>query len=200
MSKVINNDARLIRAIRNGGQERLNALRSIFQDDAKRLKVIRYLTSKGCTREDAEDLYQDAIIIFDRKVVVGDFMELSSIENYIFGIAKLNWFNKFRSYQKRESETVIDEFEVEADVSYYYERNERAEILKQVVNLLGEKCRKLLMLFAHGYSIDAIAKELNFVNKTRATKEKYRCLNRLRQKMRRNSSLANYVKSELTPE
>ena len=200
MKQNFKNDAALIEAIRTGGKNRMDALRQIFENTSDRFKILRYLKSKGCPREDAEDIYQDAIIIFDRKVVDGEYMAMASIENFIFSIVKMNWLNKFRSYQRQSENEIEDDMLVEEDVTAYYNRKEKAETLSKVINLVNERCRKILTLFSEGLKTDAIADELNLIDKVRVQKEKYRCLNRIRQKLRANPTLAAYIKNQLATE
>jgi len=162
----------LIEAIRSGGASRLHALEQIFKNTQSRAKVIRFLKSKGCRNEDAEDLYQDAMIIFDRRITEGELLERASIENYIYGIVKLNWYNKFRSYNKEEDIVVVENQYLVEDVSIYYERKERSDVYVRVINLLGERCRQLLLLANQGFSTLEIAEKLALDNTTRVQKEK----------------------------
>ena len=189
----------LIKDIRQGGGKRIEALEYIFKDQAQRNKVIRFLKSKGCAEQDAEDLYQDAIIIFDRKAASGEFMQMSSIENFIFSIVKLNWYNRYRQHQKRQDVDVLLERELVEDVSTYYERQERHEMLERILDMFGERCKELLLLFSQGYSMEDIAKRLEITDRFYARKEKYRCLNRIRMKVQADEELAKYIKNQLSP-
>ena len=177
----------------------MKALEYIFKSKEKRNGVIRYLKSKGCTQYDAEDLYQDAIIIFDRKVVSGDYLSLSTIDNYIFSIVKLSWLNKYRQNKRRAEEKIEEEMIAEEAVAIYYGRQERATMMRKILSLFGERCLKMLHLFVHGYPIDDIAKAVGMVDAVRVRKEKYRCLNRMRRSVQQHPEFANFIKSQLTP-
>ncbi len=199
MNRLKTSDNDLIKAIRTGGEVRMRALEQIFKNEGKRLSVIRYLKSKGCSQHDAEDLYQDAIIIFERKVSAGEFMQLASIDNYIFSIVKLNWYNKYRKNQRQSGNEITDDLLLERDVSAYYERQERKGIMNQILSLIGERCKKLLLMFTQSYSMEDIAREIGLTDNVHARKEKYRCLNRMRVKVQNDKALASYIKNQLMP-
>ena len=192
-------DEMLISDIRHGGKKRVEALEYIFKDQAQRNKIIRFLKSKGCVEQDAEDLYQDAIIIFDRKAASGEFLSMSSIENFIFSIVKLNWYNRYRQYQRTPDADTLFDSKLEEDVSAYYERQERHIMLERILDMFGERCKKLLLLFSQGYSMEDIAEQLGISDRFYARKEKYRCLNRIRMKVQNNEELARYIKNQLSP-
>lgn len=200
MNDQLKTDDELIAGMRKGGSHQHAALKQIFLDQSKRRAVIGYLTSKGCSQQDAEDLYQDAIIIFVGKVVGNDYLSLKSIDSYVFNIAKLNWYNKFRQNRKRAAGEIDGRDAIEEDVSKYYDRQERAEILKRVLDKFGERCKRMLLMFSQGYQLSEIAETLKMVDAERARKEKYRCLNRMRKRVQQDETLGNFIKTHLMPD
>ena len=186
--------------MRKGGGLRDQALKKIFLNQTKRLGVLRYLTSKGCSKQDSEDLYHDAIVIFNRKVMSNEFLSIKSIHSYIFNIAKLNWYNKYRHNRRRTEEDIDDQDKIDEDVSTYYDRQERAEMLSKILGSFGERCKKMLLMQSQGYELTEIAKTLDMVDAERVRKEKYRCLNRMRKSVLQDKNFATYIKTHLSPD
>ncbi len=91
-----------IRNIIEGGEETLKAMyrdyRNEFLSWAKR--------NNNGSEEDAEDIFQDAIIVFYKNVVKGKITHLeSSIKSYLFGICK----NMFMSHHSQKRKMVLVE-------------------------------------------------------------------------------------------
>jgi RNA polymerase sigma factor (sigma-70 family) len=189
-------DQDLLEDILLGGNKRRKALEFIYLKSGQRQKVINYLRSKGCRLEDAEDLYQDAIIIFERKVISGAFQRKSSISNFIFGIAKMNWLNKARKNSKTTylDEKIGEEVYVPEDELVLEERRKYLDIL---LDMTGEKCKQILLLFRYDFSMEEIAQIMGFKDKAQSRKEKYRCIKRIRDMLESNSEIMNFIQNEL---
>lgn len=198
MNRHFKTDTEIIEAIRMGGDSRLQALRNIFMDQSKRNKAIRYLKSRGCTLQDAEDLYHDAMIIFDSKASAGEFVKMDSIEAYMMAIVKHGWYNKYRKNRRQSNDEVKEDMLMDVDASAYYERQERGHVMKRILTLVGERCQQLLLMFTQGYAMTEIADRLNMQTDVRVRKEKYRCLNRIRLKIQNDKALSLFIKSQLT--
>ena len=189
----------MVEAIRQGGDMRMQALKNIFKDKIRRNKAISYLMSRGCPRQDAEDLYQDAIIIFDNKASKGEFVQLDSIEAYVLTIVKHGWYNRYRKFQRESDQQVEEDMLTDHDASIYYERQERGIMMKRILALIGQRCQEMLLMYTHGFSMNEIASRLNMSNDIHVRKEKYRCLNRMRQKIQQDDDLRIFIKTHLTP-
>jgi RNA polymerase sigma factor (sigma-70 family) len=198
VNRLIKSDEELIEAIRQGGDMRMQALKKIFEDQAKRDKAIRYVMSRGCPRQDAEDIYQDAIIIFDSKASSGEFLQLNSIEGYILSIVKHNWYNRYRKYQRQSDEEIQEDMVMDEDASRYYERQERGVMMRRILALIGERCQQLLLMNVQGYTMSEIAVRLQMPTDVRVRKEKYRCLSRLRSKVQEDDYIRDFIKTHLT--
>lgn len=199
MKRNRSTDQELIEAIRSGGESRIHALREIYNRRAARQRMIGYLINKGCDLEDAEDLFQDAFVIFDQNIRSNKFLGQSSIYNYLFGIIKRRWLNKYRSVQRHKSADLGQSAEADIDDSLnrYYELQGRKAVLEEVMSLLGERCRAILHLFSENYSMEEISKKIGINDGERVRKEKYRCLMRLRQKIQAQPALMQQLKNEL---
>lgn len=178
----------------------MSALEEIFKDQSQRQFMLRYLTSKGCSSVDAEDLIQDAMIIFHRKVLDNVDLNIDSIDGYIFNVVKLKWLNRYRSNKKIVNSEVEADLKADPTIVAHMTRQNNGQLLKEVLNNFGERCREMLLMFSQGYDLAEIATSLNMVDAERVSKEKYRCLNRIRKTVLKNRNLGQYIKGLLMPD
>lgn len=143
---------------------------------------VRTLIKKtGCDREDAKDVYMDALIIFREKILSGKLLHLSNVKTYMFGICYNVWRDLNRAHNKWSG------LQTEVERQYYLlntslEEDEEDIIktrLKEVtiaLNSLGEKCRRLLQLvYLDQRPQQEIAQLMNFANANVVKVTRFRC-------------------------
>ncbi len=163
MDKVIYNSKEV--------KKELNVLYKHFPE------VKRLLRSFGCDTVTAEDLFQEALIIYLRKKNTPDFQfELAPV-HFIKQTCKLLWFNESRKEQKQ----VIDIDLSETD-NLWIEKEMQFKQLEAALSQIGEKCKDLLHLFyGLGWNMVDIAKKLDFRSDKVAKAQKYRCIQKAKE-------------------
>lgn len=135
--------------------------------------VRNLLSSLGCDKETAEDLFQEALIIYiNRKKDTAFKFELEPI-HFVKQTSKLLWYNEARKRQK-QVDTIIPSEELEED---WFQKEMLHQQLEKAISKLGDQCKELLQLFyGFGNSMAEIAEKLHFRNEQVAKSQKYRCL------------------------
>lgn len=125
------------------------------------------------SEEDAVDVFQDGLLIFNRNVTSGVFRGESSIKTYVFSICKNLWL---KAYYKRQRQIIAEvESTLDTDDDMEYLKNvERVSLLMEELN---EDCRNVLIEFYYNNrSMDEL-KDMFNVNSIQAAKnKKWRCL------------------------
>lgn len=171
----------LLDAIRQGGPPREAALQAIYQKPGLRETVIRHVLDRGGSRDDAMDVFQETLVLFDRNLRLGRFEGRSSLATYFVGIARWNWQAQRRrrgrmaQWQDEHYEGQVES--PEADVL----RAEHRSWLEAVLGRIGERCRELLRLYQLDYSMEEITAAMQYANADVAKKEAYRCRMRFRE-------------------
>ncbi|CAN5184909.1 hypothetical protein BH09BAC5_BH09BAC5_22300 [soil metagenome] len=146
--------------------------------------VVRQMILKNSgTKNDAEDIFQEALIILCRKVKEADFELTASIKTFLFSISRLQWMNELRR-RKISFKVELPEIPAGDDekLNDYLQEEEKFKKAETALLKLGEKCRKLLQLFyAQRKSFKEIADELDFSNEKIAKNQKYRCMEKARE-------------------
>lgn len=146
--------------------------KAVFYLYRKKRPIVSWIKANNGSKQDADDVLQDALIILIHKLKWEDAKLVTSPEFYLFGIAKNLWLSELR---KRRKEAVLSK-EIKADDS-------EQQLLIDVKGLnlqlseIGKKCQDLLKLFYFDkLSMVQIAKKLNFRNAKVAKAMKYKCL------------------------
>lgn len=134
---------------------------------------IRNLVQKNSgSKEDAEDLFQEVVLVFLDKVQKPEFELRSALGTFLYGIAQNLWLKELR---KRGKQIPADWNVEESEANEVKEH--RFQMAEQALHLLGEQCRKLLILFYHKrWNMERIAQKLDLRNHKVAKNQKYRCL------------------------
>lgn len=165
-------DERIIENLRqNRYSHAVKGLYAILPD------VKKYIKANSGTPDDAEDIFQDALVILCKKVQSENFMLTAPLKNYLLAIVRNCWMQELRQRKKMPAGEMSTELE-NAGIN-----EEPAFLLaKAAFELLGEKCRQLLILFYFKkHDFKTIAAELSFGDEKTAKNQKYRCLQKAKE-------------------
>lgn len=147
--------------------------------------VKRYLRSLGCPSTDAEDIFQEALVIFTRKRSESTFELTVEPFHYVKNTCKFLWYNQSRKESKHKTSEVNEQTSEIADDAWFQKEQQLLLIEKALLGI-GEKCQQLLQLFyGKGWSMMDIAKKLGLRNDKVAKAQKYRCLEKAKEEVKR---------------
>jgi RNA polymerase sigma factor (sigma-70 family) len=145
-------------------------------------KVRNMILKNNGNHEEANDIFQDAVIIFFKQVRNGSFNDSYDIDGYIYTISKNLWIKRAVKINKNVSlDHVENTFPYSEGILEEVISKEKANALEDVMNKIGEECKKLLKLVAYeklsmkeicvqmGYSSDNVAKTYHYRCKKKLT-------------------------------
>ena len=142
------------------------------------------------TEEESFDAYADSILSAIETITKGLFENRSSLKTYLYKIFQNKCVDLIRKKTTNKMSvhrtTAIDDMMMTLSdtakpvIQQLVERSD-FELLKRQLEQLGEKCRKLLNLFAEGYSDKEIAELAEYKTAEVAKTSRIRCLEKLRQ-------------------
>ncbi len=148
-----------------------------------------WLVKNGGSSTDADDLFQEAIVVLFGKAQDTEFSLTCSIGTYLFAISKHLWYKKLQR-KNREPVALHDNtgdddddtgIAYDDDISTHQEREEHYEQLDAALEQIGEPCRSILKAYYHhDKSMQEIAADFGYTNPDNAKTQKYKCLTRLR--------------------
>ncbi len=143
--------------------------------------IKKWVVANSGSSSDAEDILQDAMIVFYQMIHRPEFVLTAKPETLLFSISKKLWYYQLRK-NNRLPLTEFSELDVEegpdADA---IEKEDKLNLMEKSLALLGDQCSRLLELFYfRKMDMAAIAVELGFRNDKVAKAMKYKCLEKAR--------------------
>lgn len=151
--------------------------------------VSGWMVKNGGAASDADDIFQEAMVVLFSKAQDERFRLTCSVGTYLFAISKHLWYKKLQRQARgpvslpvhTTDDDADDGIAYEDDISAHQEREAHYEQLNTAMDQLGEPCRSLLKAFYHhDKSMQEIAADFGYTNPDNAKTQKYKCLTRLR--------------------
>ena len=145
--------------------------------------VKRYMRSVGCKSTDAEDIFQEALLIFTRKLKEPEFELTVEPFHYVKNTCKFLWYNQSRKEGKIQKTEYNENFaEYEND---WFQKEMKLRSIENAISKIGKQCQDLLKFFyGLGWNMVEIAKKLGLRNDKVAKAQKYRCINKVKDQIR----------------
>ena len=128
---------------------------------------------------DAEDIFQEALIIIFKKLKEEDKFKLTSaFTTYIYSISRLLWLKHLRNIKKIEIDPLNRDHEERIEFeppSPVQDKDLRMAIYQRTLLLIPEDCQKILRLTAQDLSSSEIARQLGFRSEGYVRKRRHFC-------------------------
>lgn len=163
------NDKKILELFKEGQREKaFSILYSLYP------KIEALILSKGGQKQDASDVFQEALIILNRNLEKSDFKLTSSFYTYLYSVSRFIWKDTQKKFSKEELQS-FNESEIEHFHSVLEEK--KYQLAERAFLELGERCQQLLQLFYNkAMSFRDIAKVMQFKSDKIAKNQKYKCL------------------------
>jgi RNA polymerase sigma factor (sigma-70 family) len=191
-------DSGLIQALRSDANPD-EAVRHLYRTQFR--VTAAYIKQNSGSQEDAEDIFQEVVLVFIDILKKEKFRGESSISTFLYALTRNIWLNELN---KRGKSKIRDEkFEQERettdlDVSHLIANRESKAQLMELVDKLGETCKKILLAFYfENKAMREILQNLHYENEQIVRNKKYKCLKQLEQMISRQPDVAKNLKSIL---
>ena len=158
-----------------------------------------YIKQNSGTEEDAEDIFQELVLVFIDILKKDKFRGESSVSTFLYALTRNIWLNELN---RRGRSKIRDEIfekgkdKTDLDVSHLIADRETKMQLMNVVEKLGETCKKILLAFYfENLAIREILQNLNYENEQVVRNKKYKCLKQLQEMMMAEPNLVKNLKS-----
>ena len=172
-------DSQFIEGLRANSNEILTALYKKYYNI-----VLKLIVSNNGTQDEAQDIYQETIIIVFENIKKPSFELNCQLQTYIYSIAKRLWLKQLKKngktflFKEGEEENVAD---VTNDLSEHFKKEDDIFKMNQSMELLGEPCNTIITdFYVLKLSMDDIAEKFGYTNSDNAKTQKYKCLQRLK--------------------
>ena len=148
--------------------------------------VAQLVSRRGGTLEEAQDIFQEALVLYYERKVVGapDTLTEPHPTAYLLGIARHLWI---KQYHRRSSEVPLERTEAFAWVEAPSVSPSRRKVLR-FLSVAGQKCMELLRAFYYEQlPLAEVADTFGYSGVRSATVQKYKCLEKVRHTVKEKS-------------
>lgn len=178
-------DTDIIEGVRRQDDRILNWLYENF------LPPVRHYVLKNSGSEpDVSDVFQEAVITLYRRISCNELNLTTDLKGYFFGIARNIWNSQLR-LNRRNSQLdneIPDNRDPDGLTDAVLEK-----IISRAISKLKPDARKILKLFAEGYSFEEIAVKMNLKNEAYARRKKYLSKEALMEIIKEDPEYRDYV-------
>ena len=179
-------DAALIAAIQAGDERVLAQLYRLHWP-----MVSHFVLQNSGSEDDAQDVYQEGVMVFYEKVRDGSLELSCQIKTYLYAVCRRLWLKRLTS-KSRFGVRLLDDEEhggsiatlptgAADDLREAEERETRFTHMEQALAQIGEPCRSLLEgFYLLDKSMQDLTAEFGYTNADNAKNQKYKCLVRLK--------------------
>lgn len=189
---MIIDEVEILEAIRQGEDSRV--FEQLYQHTYGKIKG--FVRKSGGSNDDAQDLFQDAVMIFYRQVSLGKYNHQTEIDGYIFTVARNAWYTKMRRKKPQED---INDVQVQEDANTpesIIDHKERDNVVMALFETLGERCKDLLVnTIYYDMSLKELVENMGFSTIDAAKTKNYKCKQRLIKLVKGNASLKELLRA-----
>ena len=170
-------------AIIDGLKKRDNGIiRYIYKEYYPTIKFL--ITTNSGTDTDAEDVFQDALVVLYRKIAKENLLLTSSFKTFLYSICRNLWLQRLdRRVFSSEFMEVEDLGEMQESMHSEHpeEEQEKYRLFQQHFLQLSPDCQKVLKLFMGKTSLKEIADIMGFKTEKYAKTRKFMCKEKLKE-------------------
>lgn len=179
LSKLQFTDSQFIDGLRTNSNEILAALYKKYYNI-----VLKLIVNNSGSEEEAQDVYQETIIVVFENVRKPDFELNCQLQTYIYSIAKRLWLKQLKKndktflFKEDEENELAD---VTEDLTGHFKKETDLLKMNESLMQLGEPCKTIINdFYILKLSMDEIAEKFGYTNSDNAKTQKYKCLQRLK--------------------
>ncbi len=169
-------------------------IRYIYKEYYPTIKFL--ITTNSGTETDAEDVFQDALVVLYRKIARENLVLTSSFKTFLYSICRNLWL------QRLDRRVFSNEFLELEDLGESHDNlfseppeddQEKYRLFQQHFLGLSEDCQKVLRLFLNKISLKEIAEIMGFKTEKYAKTRKFMCKEKLKNSIINDPSFKKYL-------
>ena len=142
-------------------------------------KIRDYVIQNSGSIADAQDIFQDGVVVLLEKVKTPEFEFTCKVGTYLYSCCRNLWLKQLRKTNREINSEYYEIYDVE-DVSLLEEPENHLEKLAPILAKLSESCIKLFKAFYYECKTwDVIADEFGYTSTNSAKNQKYKCLKKI---------------------
>ena len=163
------NDKKILEFFKTGQRDKaFKQLYSLYP------RIEKLVLSKGGEKSDAQDVFQEALIILNRNLEQSDFKLTASFYTYLYSVSRFVWKDMQTKFTTQELHDLKDN---KVSIFQHVLEEKKYRFAENAFRELGERCQQLLQLFyVQKITFSVIATMMQFKSEKVAKNQKYKCL------------------------
>lgn len=156
-------------------------IEGIYKDHFNMIQSL--IVNNNGSSEDAQDIFQEAMVVLYEKVRTGSFELNCQLKTYLYSVSKRLWLKRLQQNNRLLSQEIDPNttIQVEEEIATHEKRDAEFELMSQAIQRLGEPCKSLLeAYYLRKMNMQDIALQFGYTNADNAKNQKYKCLIRLK--------------------
>jgi RNA polymerase sigma factor (sigma-70 family) len=183
-------DSKIIEAILQGKDE--NAIGILYQESFR--KIRDFIRKNSGSQEDAEDIFQDTVLILYKQIKMGKFNQELELGGFLYTVARNLWINKAKKDQ--HAVPLLEGFQHASREPLPLLSKEREDFIHYVFGRVGDRCKQLLTLTVYfDHTMKEVCDKMGFPNENAAKTQHYKCKQKLIELMGQNTEFKNLLKN-----
>lgn len=144
--------------------------------------IASYIKQNTGNSEDAEDIFQEAIMVLLQKVRQPDFVLTSALKTYLYAIAKNLWLKRLRT-NKLISVDEFKNYQIETETFLFETETEKSkeEKVSFWLTKITDNCIRILKaIFYYQEPMDSLMKKMGWKNRHTAANQQYKCIQQVK--------------------
>ena len=163
--------------------------------------LANYIRTNSGNEEDAEDFFQETLVVFIKVVKQGKFRGDSSIKTFLYAVMRNLWLNELKRRNNalvRETSYYEHSEQKEDHVHELVQENETSRQILAFFAQLGNNCKKIMIMYYYQeMSMKDIAQAMNYDSEQVARNTKYKCSKKLTDLLNSNPTLKDAFRNLL---
>jgi RNA polymerase sigma factor (sigma-70 family) len=176
LKALLNNDTKIIKAI--------------YKDNFYKVKSF-ILKNKG-QQQDAEDIFQKALLQLAVRYKKEQFVINTSFEAYLFTVCKNLWRRELNKTKiKVTKDAIIELKDDNQDIALAVLEQKRWELFTESLELISENCKQILKLYFAKTSYAEMMNKFSYNSETVVRQRVFKCKNSLKQLVKKDKRFKN---------
>ncbi|WP_299125659.1 sigma-70 family RNA polymerase sigma factor [uncultured Winogradskyella sp.] len=176
LEALINNDSKVI----------INIYKSNF------FKVRAFVIKNKGQQQDAEDIFQKALMQLAVRYKKEKFVINTSFEAYLFTVCKNLWRRELNKNKVRVTNNdYLEPKDDNEDIALAVLEQKRWELFTESLELISENCKQILKLFFAKTPYAEIMKKFNYNSETVVRQRVFKCKNSLKEYVKKDKRFKN---------
>lgn len=171
----IEQDRILLERLQENEQEAYISLYRLYYPD-----LARYVLRNNGSREDAEDVFQETLLVLLHKIREENFILNAELKTFLYAINRNQWLKKLRSRHIVVPVEYAENISAHIDIDLKQHQQSENWLERLFENITGHCVVLITRIFLKQHEPDVLIKELGYKNSHTFQNQKYKCINQLR--------------------